>query len=171
MKAILFACVLAAAPAMAEEKLLSGGELAELRYACFGDDAEAMTCSVRASNLACGQWDDAWSPVLELAPLWFDDFMAAGLEISKTAILPAKEAELLLIALNAASARRYEPGVRRHIKAALRQRATIAEIVEATGWMGHSARGAISGVLKKKLGLPVSTLKVEGRGLCYRLSQ
>uniref|UniRef100_UPI004047DAAF DUF3489 domain-containing protein n=1 Tax=Yoonia sp. TaxID=2212373 RepID=UPI004047DAAF len=49
--------------------------------------------------------------------------------------------------------------------------ASIAEIVEATGWMGHSARGAISGVLKKKLGLPVSTLKVEGRGLCYRLSQ
>lgn len=58
MKAILFACVLAAAPAVAEEKLLSGGELAELRYACFGDDAEAMTGSVRASNLACGQWDE-----------------------------------------------------------------------------------------------------------------
>ena len=43
--------------------------------------------------------------------------------------------------------------------------ASIAEIVAATGWMGHTARGAISGVLKKKLALPVTAEKVEGRGL------
>ena len=49
--------------------------------------------------------------------------------------------------------------------------ASIAEIVEATGWMCHTARGVISGVLKKKLCLPVSTLKAAGRGLCYRISQ
>ncbi len=47
--------------------------------------------------------------------------------------------------------------------------ASIAEIVEATGWMGHSARGAISGVLKKKLALPVTSGKVEGRGTVYNL--
>jgi hypothetical protein len=63
-------------------------------------------------------------------------------------------------------------GTKQAMLIALLQRpegASIAEIVEATGWMGHSARGAISGVLKKKLGLPVITSKVEGRGLCYRL--
>jgi len=47
--------------------------------------------------------------------------------------------------------------------------ASIAEIVAATGWMGHSARGAISGVLKKKLALPVTSGKIEGRGTVYKL--
>jgi len=46
--------------------------------------------------------------------------------------------------------------------------ATIAEIVAATGWMAHSARGAISGVLKKKLGLDVTSEK-DGRGRTYKL--
>ncbi len=46
--------------------------------------------------------------------------------------------------------------------------ATVAEIVEATGWQAHSARGLISGTLKKKLGLPIASEKVEGRGAVYR---
>ena len=48
--------------------------------------------------------------------------------------------------------------------------ASIAEIVEATGWLAHSARGLISGGLKKKLGLPVTAEKVEGRGTVYKLT-
>ena len=47
--------------------------------------------------------------------------------------------------------------------------ASIAEIVEATSWQAHTARGAISGALKKKLGLPVTSEKVEGRGTVYKL--
>lgn len=47
--------------------------------------------------------------------------------------------------------------------------ASIAEIVETTGWQAHSARGMISGALKKKLGLPITTEKVEGRGTVYQL--
>lgn len=48
--------------------------------------------------------------------------------------------------------------------------ASIAEIVEATSWQAHTARGAISGALKKKLGLPVTAEKVEGRGTVYKLT-
>jgi hypothetical protein len=48
--------------------------------------------------------------------------------------------------------------------------ATIAEIVAVTQWQSHTARGMISGALKKKLGLPIASEKVEGRGLCYRLA-
>lgn len=48
--------------------------------------------------------------------------------------------------------------------------ATIAEIVAATGWQAHSARGMVSGALKKKLGLPVTSQKVEGRGTVHRIS-
>lgn len=47
--------------------------------------------------------------------------------------------------------------------------ATVAEMVEATGWLAHTVRGSISGALKKKLGLPIAAEKVEGRGTVYRI--
>jgi len=47
--------------------------------------------------------------------------------------------------------------------------AAITEIVAETGWMAHSVRGMISGALKKRLGLPVASEKVEGRGTVYKL--
>ena len=47
--------------------------------------------------------------------------------------------------------------------------ATIAQIVEATGWLPHTVRGAISGALKKKLGLTVTSEKVEARGRVYKI--
>ncbi len=47
--------------------------------------------------------------------------------------------------------------------------ASIAEIVAATGWQAHTIRGAISGVLKKKLGLDVVSEKVDGRGRVYKI--
>ncbi len=47
--------------------------------------------------------------------------------------------------------------------------AAIDEIVAATGWQAHSVRGAISGALKKKLGLTVTSEVVEGRGRVYRI--
>ncbi|WP_411957143.1 DUF3489 domain-containing protein [Paracoccus homiensis] len=47
--------------------------------------------------------------------------------------------------------------------------ASIAEVAEATGWQHHSIRGAISGSLKKKLGLKVTSEKVAERGRVYKL--
>jgi hypothetical protein len=48
--------------------------------------------------------------------------------------------------------------------------ATIAEMVEATSWQSHTVRGSLSGALKKKLGLPITAEKVEGRGTVYKLA-
>ncbi|KGJ18757.1 DUF3489 domain-containing protein [Paracoccus sanguinis] len=48
--------------------------------------------------------------------------------------------------------------------------ATIDEIVAATGWQPHTIRGVISGVLKKKLSLEVTSEKVEGHGRIYALT-
>ena len=47
--------------------------------------------------------------------------------------------------------------------------ATIAELAEATGWQPHTVRGAIAGVLKKRLGLNVTSEKIEGRGRVYKI--
>jgi len=48
--------------------------------------------------------------------------------------------------------------------------ATIREIVAATNWEPHTVRGSMSGVLKKKLGLTITSEKVDGRGRCYKIS-
>jgi hypothetical protein len=45
---------------------------------------------------------------------------------------------------------------------------TINELADAIGWQPHSVRGAMSGALKKKLGLTIESLKIEGRGHVYR---
>ena len=49
--------------------------------------------------------------------------------------------------------------------------ATMEAIIAATGWQAHSARGAISGALKKKLGLVVTSAKEGRRGRVYRIGQ
>ena len=47
--------------------------------------------------------------------------------------------------------------------------ATVAEMVEATGWLAHTVRGSISGALKKRLGLEVHAATVDGKGLVYKI--
>ena len=47
--------------------------------------------------------------------------------------------------------------------------ASIAEMVKATGWQAHSVRGAMFGVLKKRLGLTITSTKEE-RGRVYRVA-
>ena len=49
--------------------------------------------------------------------------------------------------------------------------ATIAELQAATGWQPHSVRGAISGVVAKKLGHTVASMKEGERGRVYRIAR
>jgi alkylhydroperoxidase/carboxymuconolactone decarboxylase family protein YurZ len=79
---------------------------------------------------ALGQWNGAWDPFFELDPVWTDEFMATGAGIYGSHVLPAKETELLSIAFDASFTHMYAPGVRRHIKGALKAGATIEEIME-----------------------------------------
>ena len=48
--------------------------------------------------------------------------------------------------------------------------ATMDEIVAATGWLAHTARGTMSGTLGKKLGLVVTSGKKDGGARVYRIS-
>jgi Protein of unknown function (DUF3489) len=47
--------------------------------------------------------------------------------------------------------------------------ASVAEMVAKAGWQHHSVRGFLSGTVKKKLGLRVTSAQVEGRGRVYRI--
>lgn len=46
--------------------------------------------------------------------------------------------------------------------------ASIVELCAATGWQSHSVRGALSGTIKKKLGLPLLSEKTD-KGRIYRI--
>lgn len=76
-----------------------------------------------------------------------------------------------------AAARNTKPGTRADSKQAklvemLKRTdgASIDEIAKAFGWQPHTVRGAIAGALKKKLGLDVTSEKVEGRRRVYRIA-
>ena len=47
--------------------------------------------------------------------------------------------------------------------------ATIDEIVAALEWRPHTVRGALAGALKKKLGLTITSEKIDGRGRVYAI--
>lgn len=47
--------------------------------------------------------------------------------------------------------------------------ALLEELESATSWQKHSVRGALSGALKKKHKLEISSNVIEGRGRVYRI--
>ncbi|MEI6099951.1 MAG: DUF3489 domain-containing protein, partial [Alphaproteobacteria bacterium] len=49
--------------------------------------------------------------------------------------------------------------------------ATIEEITVALEWAAHTVRGAMAGALKKKLGLTITSEKVDGRGRAYKIAE
>ncbi len=52
-----------------------------------------------------------------------------------------------------------------------REGAAIPEIRAATGWQAHSMRGAISGTVRKKLGLKVTAELMADRGRVYHIME
>ncbi len=75
-----------------------------------------------------------------------------------------------------AASRRVDGSARRGTKQAIliemlkrSKGATIADMAAKTGWQTHSVRGAISGTLKKKLGLAVTSERVGDGPRRYRI--
>ena len=47
--------------------------------------------------------------------------------------------------------------------------ASLAELRKATGWQGHSVRGFLSGAVKKKMGLRITSAQREDGERAYRV--
>jgi alkylhydroperoxidase/carboxymuconolactone decarboxylase family protein YurZ len=115
----------------------------------------------RAAATACdkmkaiGQWNTAWDPFYELDPAWTDEFMATGAGIYASGVLPAKDVELLSIALDASYTHMYAPGTRRHIRNALKAGATVDEIMEVLKLC------VVQGVQTLNLGVPILAAELE----------
>ncbi len=104
-----------------------------------------------------GQWNSAWNPFYELDPAFTDQFMGTAIGIYASGVLPAKEVELLSIALDASFTHMYAPGTRRHIKAALKLGATMAEVMEVLKLC------VVQGVQACNLGVPILAEEIANR--------
>jgi len=102
------------------------------------------------------------------------DTGATGRDEPDSAAIPATDNETAPPAPDSPRPRKTREGTKQAQLVDMLRRpegATIAEIVEATGWQAHTVRGAMAGALKKKLGLTVESEKIEGRGRVYRIAE
>lgn len=104
---------------------------------------------------AVGQWNAAWDPFFALDPVWTDEFFASVIPIYKSGMMSPKELELLSIACDASFTHMYAPGVRRHIKAALKLEASMEEIMEVLKLC------VVQGVQACNLGVPILAEEID----------
>jgi alkylhydroperoxidase/carboxymuconolactone decarboxylase family protein YurZ len=82
----------------------------------------------RARTPATGNWNPGWEPFAKLDPAWTEKVIAMAIAPAVAGALDAKTIELVGIALDASCTHMYAPGVRRHIRRALKAGATKEEI-------------------------------------------
>ena len=89
-----------------------------------------------------GDWNPFWDMLEEMDRDYLEAFLAFRSVPIKQGPLPQKTKEFIFIAVNAATTHLWVPGVRRHIRNALREGATqeeILEVIQLTSIMGiHS---------------------------------
>ncbi|MDW9610872.1 hypothetical protein GHK78_10335 [Sinorhizobium meliloti] len=109
--------------------------LEELKEAGQGDDASvpAMTSEVSAIKddfiTSRGYWTPLRDLIGQLLPDYFSTFIGACMEPWRSGSLLAKERELIYIAIDCSITHTYEPGMRMHVRNALRYGATRDEIL------------------------------------------
>ena len=83
----------------------------------------------RARKKASGNWNPDWEPFARLDPAWTEKAIALTSVPAVAGALDAKTIELIGIAVDASCTQLYAPGVRRHIRRALKAGATKEEII------------------------------------------
>ena len=102
--------------------------------------------------------------------------LAIGIEpvVAKTVVAIQEHAAKTFVPMEATAAQpKQRAGTKQGMLIEMLRRpegGTTAEIIAATGWLAHSARGAMSGALGKKLRLVVNSAKEVDRGRVYRIT-
>lgn len=103
-----------------------------------------------------GDWNPLWDQFAELDPAFLEAYLAFRSVPHRNGPLPPKMKELILVAVNASTTHLYGPGVRRHIRNALKAGATESEIldtIELTTAVGiHACNLAIPILLEEIAG-------------------
>lgn len=106
-----------------------------------------------------GTWSDTWEGVLRLDP----EFLAAYLDFSavpwRSGVLDPKVKELIYIAVDANATHMFLPGVRQHVRAALRLGVTPQEIMEVL------ELSATLGIHAMNIGVPILVEVLTEKGL------
>lgn len=77
-----------------------------------------------------GYWSELWDGLIRLSPEFFSAYMEFSSVPWLHGTLEPKVRELIYIAIDSATTHLYDPGLRVHIRNALKYGATIAEIME-----------------------------------------
>jgi alkylhydroperoxidase/carboxymuconolactone decarboxylase family protein YurZ len=96
-----------------------------------------------------GRWNAAWDAFHVLDPGWTEEFMTCAAPVYSGDVLDPKLAELLGIALDVSYTHAYAPGVRRHVRAALKLGATVEEVMDVLKLC------VVQGVQAGNLGIPI----------------
>jgi len=133
------------APILIEEARAAG-------VSAKGNRTETPACDRMRT---AGQWNVAWDAFYEIDPEWTEAFIVCGAPVYAGGILDPKLAELLSIAFDVSFTHMYAPGVRRHIKAALKLGATVEEIMDVFKLC------VAQGVQASNMGIPILEHELE----------
>lgn len=96
-----------------------------------------------------GYWNEFWDGLLTLDPDFFEAYLQFSGVPWQNGTLEPKIKELIYIAIDAATTHLYEPGLRQHIRNAVRHGATRDEIMEVYELV------SVLGIHACTLGVPV----------------
>ncbi len=105
-----------------------------------------------------GYWNEFWDGLLTLDPDFFQAYLGfSGVPWEKGTLEP-KIKELVYVAIDASTTHLYEPGLRQHVRNALRYGATKEEIMEVYELV------SVLGIHACTLGVPVLLEELETAG-------
>ena len=103
-----------------------------------------------------GGWNPLWDQLLAWDPEFFEAYFNFSAVPWRRSVLPPKTKELIYIAVDASTTHLYEPGLRRHIRNALKLGTTREEILEVLELV------SVLGIHACNLGVPILAQELEG---------